>query len=103
MSFKTTDRGFKHYEPIKTDYGHEIRVYESSAATRPCIWLSVELTEEESHGSGIAPCEARAHMTIEQAEMVRNAIDAAIKDHYQLSALLASARAKLERNLDAAG
>lgn len=83
--FKTTDRGFKYYEPIETDYGHEIRVYESSAARRPCIWLSVKLTEEKSRGSGIAPCEANAHMTIEQAEMVRDVIDAAIKNHYQLS------------------
>lgn len=96
-SFKTTDRGFKHYEPIETSYGHEIRVYESSAATRPCIWLSVKLTEEESRNSGIAPCEANAHMTIEQAEMVRDAIDTAIKNHYQILRTCGSLRREVGR------
>ncbi len=31
MSYETTDRGFKHYEPIRTDYGHVLVVYESSS------------------------------------------------------------------------
>lgn len=85
MTYHLTERGFKHYEPIATDYGHQIRVYESSAAREPCIWLKLELTAENRTGN-LEPEEATAHLTIEQAEQVRDSIDAAIKSHYQLEA-----------------
>lgn len=69
MDYEVTDRGFKHYEPIAGDRGETIRVYESSAAREPCIWLEVE--------------DGPAHLTLEQAERVRDTLDAAIRNHYQ--------------------
>lgn len=85
VGYVVSDRGFRHYEPIRTDYGHEVRVYESSAAMEPCLWLALELTDEaaaDAH-SGIAPEAATAHLTIGQATAVRDALSAAIDGHYQ--------------------
>jgi hypothetical protein len=73
VPFERTDRGFKHYPPIRTTYGHDVKVYESSAAESPHVWLAVVGATES--------CEA--HMSVEQAERVRDAIDAAIRNHYQ--------------------
>jgi len=83
--FTTTDRGFRWYDDIHTDYGHVVRVYESSAAREPCLWLLVKLTEEgrATAQTNIEPEAAMAHLTIEQAERVRDTLDAAIKNHYQ--------------------
>lgn len=39
------DRGFMDYgggEPVITDYGHHLKVRESSAATRDCVWIFVD-------------------------------------------------------------
>lgn len=39
------DRGFMDYgggEPVVTDYGHQLRVRESSAATRQCVWIFID-------------------------------------------------------------
>lgn len=85
MSYELSDRGFKHYEPTVTDYGHVVRIYESSAATRPCLWLAVELTAEDARkaGSNIEPSAAHAHMTLKQAEEIHAKLGAAIHNHYQ--------------------
>ena len=81
MSFDISHRGFKHYDPVPTDYGHEVRVYESSAAMSPHIWLAIELKEAVG---GIDPVVAHAHCSIEQAEKIRDNLSAAIANHYQL-------------------
>jgi hypothetical protein len=85
--FELSDRGFKHYDPVITQYGHEVRVYESSVATEPCIWLAINLTAEMSQAarSNIAPCEAHAHMTLEQAKAVKERLESAIANHYQFT------------------
>lgn len=87
IEYEKTDRGFKHYDPIKTSYGHIIKVYESSAAMEPHIWLSVEQTEESAReaGSNIEPEEAIAHLTVLQAKLLRKALKHAIKNHYHYS------------------
>lgn len=84
--YETSDRGFRHYEPTPTSYGHEVRIYESSAAMEPHLWLSVELTPENARdaGSNIEPGRQAAHMTLDQAEEVYNKLGAAIRDHYQV-------------------
>lgn len=63
------DRGFLVYAggPIATDYGHDINVYESSAAKGPCVWLSV--------GESTVVKGSNAHLTLDQAKMVRAALD----------------------------
>jgi hypothetical protein len=74
--FEVTGRGFRHYEPIKTDYGHVVRVYESSAAKGPCLWLAVELDQ------GLPMEPGTAHLTLEQATAIRDALSAAIDGHW---------------------
>lgn len=82
VKHELSNRGFKHYEPIETDYGHVVRVYESSSAMEPHIWLAAVLRTADCRG-GLEPESAHVHMTIEQAERVRDALDACIANHYQ--------------------
>jgi hypothetical protein len=81
MKHTITDRGFKHLEPIKTSYGHTVRVYESSSAMRPCLWMKVDSTGSTC---GDIVTELRVHMTLEQAEDLRDSLDYLIRNHYQL-------------------
>jgi hypothetical protein len=63
------DRGFLAYAggSIPTDYGHEISVYESSAASGPHVWLSVG---DSPHVDGHT-----AHLSLRQAILLRAALD----------------------------
>lgn len=81
MEFETTNRGFKRFPPLETRYGHEIQVYESSAAMEPCLWLKVELDHELG---GIQPEAATAQLTVDQAEELIARLRACIDNHYQL-------------------
>ena len=78
VPFDTSDRGFRYYESIPSAYGHKIDVYESSAASGPHIWLAIDgdeaLIEDKAH----------VHLTVEQAQRLRDTLDAAIVNHYQL-------------------
>lgn len=38
---EVSERGFIGYDKIMTDYGHELRVQESSAANGPHLWLFI--------------------------------------------------------------
>jgi hypothetical protein len=86
----TNDRGFLAYAggQIATDYGHEISVYESSAAKGPCVWLAVG-------DSALAPGHS-AHLALVQAMKVRAALDQFIEgvaDRWERGAeLVAEAR-----------
>jgi hypothetical protein len=64
-----SDRGFLTYAggPIPTDYGHDINVYESSAAFGPHVWLSV-VDSPRVEGRN-------AHLTLRQAVLLRGALD----------------------------
>lgn len=87
---QVSDRGFKHYEAIPADAA-EVRVYESSDASSPHLWLSV--TGEAflralprpvvATPYGVADASVSAHLTLEQAAAVGDIIDAAIDGHYQ--------------------
>jgi hypothetical protein len=79
MNYKTSERGFKHYEPISTGYGHVIRVYESSTAFDPSLWVAIDGSDAMTDQKA----EVCAHLTIEQAERLRDTIDTAIAQHYQ--------------------
>lgn len=68
-------------EPITCAYGSEVKVYESSAASGPHIWLNVQtdvgvLTQQK-------PGEGTAHLTLEQAELLRDQLSHLISHHYQ--------------------
>ncbi|MEV6219842.1 hypothetical protein [Nocardia sp. NPDC051833] len=58
-------RGFYHWEPVETGYGHKVFVYESSAASAPHVWLRI------LQGDDIA-----AHLNADQARTVRDQLDA---------------------------
>jgi hypothetical protein len=45
MSASYTERGFAAYATIDTDYGHSIRVQESSSAEQPKCWPFIEPSE----------------------------------------------------------
>jgi hypothetical protein len=66
----STDRGFKHLPPIAGSYGGQVRVYESSAATHPYIWLNVD--------------EATLHLTVEDATKLAEQLAYLVKNHYQV-------------------
>jgi hypothetical protein len=76
IEFETGDRGFKHYAPINTTYGHRIKVYESSAADAAHLWVEVDPTDAVRY-------EGCAHLTVEQAETLIETLRAAIDGHYQ--------------------
>jgi hypothetical protein len=70
----TTHRGFITYDEFNDSYGAEVVVRESSAALAPHVWVFIEggCTEpqdgsEKNHGA--------AHLTVEQATQVRDALN----------------------------
>jgi len=62
-----TDRGFTIYDQFDDRYGHSVRIQESSLATEPCVW--------------IFPLGGAAHLTLDQAKRVRDALDTFIKEN----------------------
>jgi hypothetical protein len=84
------DRGFLTYgNPIETDYGHDLRLYESSAATGPHTWLDLTETDREPVSPSALAGEPHlgldmlgsptvefttAHLSLAQAIMLRNAL-----------------------------
>lgn len=79
-----TSRGFKHMPELNVDYGSTVRLYESSAANAPHVWLSVTAPANPA-----APEQPRvtttAHMHINDLEALRDQIDYLLENHYQLS------------------
>ena len=68
-----TDRGFHLYgDPVRTRYGHEVSVYESSAASGPHCWLKVGPSEN------VEGC--TAHLNVEQAVAIRDRLSAFIDE-----------------------
>lgn len=82
MPVEYSDRGFAHDEPIASTYGATVRVYESSAAAGPHIWLSIVGTAhlepgvqtEDRAGTRTCPGSVAAHLTVEQAKAVRKSL-----------------------------
>lgn len=78
--YTKTGRGFKHWDAIPSTYGHVLKVYESSAAEAPHLWLAINGDDSVvTDQSG----EISAHLTIEQAEALIATLRAAIDNHYQ--------------------
>ena len=69
-----SERGFaQHLRDFPTDYGALVSVYESSSAEGPKCWLKIEQPEPE-YGGQLPKAEAVAHMTLEQAVKIRDAL-----------------------------
>ncbi len=61
-----TERGFAHLPAIPSEYGAEIRVYESSAADGPHIWLNATAPANLNDPTG-PTVEAPMHLTADNA------------------------------------
>lgn len=68
----TTERGFAIYDEFTDTYGGEVSVQESSIATDCRVWIFVRHYRETGGG---------AHLNIEQAKRVRDALDAFIREN----------------------
>lgn len=73
------DRGFLHMPPIPSTYGGYVRVYESSNASGPHLWVTVH----EKMVGGV-PVGAFAHLTVEGAVLLAQQIIYLAEHHYQL-------------------
>lgn len=69
-----TGRGFTIYDEFTDTYGSQIRVQESSAAPGPRCWIFTAAAED---GDTVT---AAAHLDVTQAERVRDALDAFIRE-----------------------
>ena len=75
-NYEISERGFVHWTPVPTTYGHEVKVYESSAAEQACMWLAIS---PKLHGQDCG--EQCAHLTYEQALEVHGRIGAWLERH----------------------
>lgn len=81
------NRGFKWCAPVEGAYGGQATVHESSAASGPHLWLSVEEPNDlnawtigdKTGGTH----EAALHLTAEAAAQLRDTLDWALEHHYQ--------------------
>ena len=73
-----TSRGFAAHDWINggTEYGGRVRVYESSSAIAPRIWLTVLQADGES---------ATLHMSLDAARDLVADLNDLIEHHYQLA------------------
>lgn len=78
LTTTTSDRGFDAYPPIPSEYGGEVSVYESSAASGPHIWLRAR---EAMRGQ--PEVEAALHLTAENAWRLSEQLRALVRDHYK--------------------
>lgn len=69
-----TDRGFAIYDEFVDRYGSEVRVQKGSLASEPTVWIFAKC-----HADACGP--DAAHLTVEQAKRVRDALDAFIAEN----------------------
>jgi hypothetical protein len=74
-----TDRGFAHMPAVASEYGGSVRVYESSAATGPHIWLQAEGLDGLKGPHASVPI----HLTLANATVLRDQLTRLIENHYQ--------------------
>lgn len=75
-------RGFAHYNAVPGAYGGGVRVYESSAASGPHIWLAA--SQPSNLNDPQSPLvEATVHLTLDNARILRDQLTHLIENHYQ--------------------
>lgn len=80
---RITDRGFKHFDEVPSEYGGGVRTYESSMAEYPCLWVMVKQPADLNRRDS-PQIEAVAHLTLENAALLRDQLTHLIDNHYQL-------------------
>lgn len=78
----TTDRGFKHMPPIPSKYGGDVKVYESSAAIGPHLWLRAESPVDMNKPDG-PTVEAVIHLRADDAWHLSEQLQWLLEHHYQ--------------------
>jgi hypothetical protein len=68
---RVTERGFMIYAEFTDTYGSSVRVQESSAASEPKVWIFCDKRGDEP---------ASPHLSVEQARLVRDALNEFIKE-----------------------
>jgi len=81
----TTDRGFLHMPPVLGTYGGAVRVYESSAACGPHLWLDVTVPTNPDNPQG-PTTSATIHLTVDDAQRLAEQILFLVNHHYQREA-----------------
>lgn len=80
LTVDVSPRDFVLLPAIPSEYGGEIKVYESSAALAPHVWLSATDTNT---GPGGQPVEACIHLTAENAWKLAEQLMSLVQNHYQ--------------------
>ncbi len=78
----TSDRGFDRLPPIPSTYAGDVRVYESSAADGPHIWLKATAPANLNEPEG-RTVEAPLHLTAENAWRLAGQVMMLVSAHYQ--------------------
>lgn len=78
-----TDRGFRHLPPVSSTYGGHARVYESSAALGPHVWLACVAPSQLNDPASPA-VETHLHLTLAGAAALRDQLDYLVQHHYQV-------------------
>lgn len=76
------ERGFKACDPVGSVESGEVRVYESSAAEEPCLWVRIRAPRDRNRPA-FGYIEAAAHLSLADAEALRARLDYIIGHHYQ--------------------
>jgi hypothetical protein len=71
-----TERGFTIYDQFTDTYRNDVRVQESSSAEGPRVWIFC-------NKGGYSDLTASPHLDLAQAERVRDALDAFIREQYE--------------------
>lgn len=78
----TSGRGLDSLPSIPSEYGGEVTVYESSAASGPHIWLKAEAPVNLNEPNG-ATHTAAMHLTAENAWKLAEQLMHLVRNHYQ--------------------
>ena len=75
-----SERGFAQFPPFTCSYGSEVRLYESSNASGPHIWLNIDdsrwRTPKQKAEDNVN--HSSAHLTLDQARELSNRLQTAI-------------------------
>jgi hypothetical protein len=80
--YMVTDRGLTHMRPVPSEYGGEVKVYESSAAEGPHIWLQATAPVNLNEPDGPTH-EVPIHLTAESAWRLAEQLRWLVEHHYQ--------------------
>ena len=75
-----TERGFTNYDEFTDTYRATITVRQSSAATQDCVWVFTDGGDVEPQ-DGSRLNRGSAHLDVEGARRLRDALDAFIAEH----------------------